>query len=87
MADLLKNLLYAPVMGILAPNNVNSDGMIMTIAHGMSLYRAILEWKNDMGESGRDVVKQGSFSFRNYWIQPSVCNAVLCSPAPLTFVL
>ena len=87
MADLIDNLLYAPVTGILARNNANSDGTIVTIAYGMSLYRAILEWKNDMGEGGCDAVKQGCFSFRNYWIQSSVRNAVLCSSAPPTHML
>jgi hypothetical protein len=86
MADLIENLLYAPVNGILMANNTNSDGTIVTIAHGMSLYRAILEWKNDMGECGCDAVKQGCFSFRNYWIQRNVHNTVLHSSTPLTLM-
>jgi hypothetical protein len=86
MADLIDNLLYAPVTGILVRNNANSDGTILTMAHGMSLYRAILEWKNDMGEGGCDAVKQGCFSFRNYWIQPSVRDVVPCSSAPPTYI-
>ena len=65
MEDLIDNLLYAPVSGILAHNNANSDGTIVTIAHGMSLYRAILEWKNDWEKvvvmrSNRDVSLSGT---------------------------
>lgn len=86
MENLIENLLYVPVTGIIAPNRANSDGTIMTIAHGMSLYRAILEWKNDMVEGGCYAVKQGCFSFPNYWIQLSVHNAVLCLSAPLTII-
>ena len=84
MEDWIENFLYAPVTGIHARNRANSDGTVMTIAHGLSLYRAILEWNNDMDEGGCDAIKQGCFSFRNYWIQPSVWTAVLCSSPPLT---
>jgi len=79
MQDMLAHILYQPMSSIFARNGAISDGTILTIAHGMSLYRAVLEWKNDIGEGGCDAVKQGCFSFRNYWIQKDVRNPILCS--------
>jgi len=58
MTHMVDDLVYAPLTGMLAHNKASSDGTIMSIAHGMSLYRAILEWINDMGEGGCDAVKQ-----------------------------
>jgi hypothetical protein len=78
MQDTLAKILRAAVMGVLASNDANSDGSIVTIIHELPLYRGILEWKNDMGEGGCDAVKQGCFSFRNYWTQNKVRNPVRC---------
>ena len=86
MSDLLGNILYPPITPIHTASNALSDGTIVTIAHGMSLYRAILEWKNDMGEGGCDPVKQGCFSFRDYWVQPNVRTKALFSFASLILI-
>jgi hypothetical protein len=66
MQDALATILQVAIVGVFAAthNRTNSDEAIVTIKHELPLYRGVLEWKNDIGAGGCDVVKQACFSFR-----------------------
>lgn len=71
MEDIIEDILDARITAVPAFYTPYTSGTIKTNAHDLSLYRAILEWKNDMG-GDCDVVKRGYFSYRKYWIQKDV---------------
>jgi hypothetical protein len=77
MSRFIHNLTKEDLAETITKNRDKSDRTIITNAHGMTLYLAIMEWKNKFGAGGCDSATQASFSFRNYLIQDQARDAAI----------